>query len=983
MSSIPFLQGIESDLKRKLTRDEIEAINLQVLQHAISFSSAGDHFKALDLLEQALLIARDMGYRTFEFDCLYAIGRSRRCLGDFAGAQQSLQTALHLAESDGNDQRIADALLELANNLFRIRMYADAIPLYQRVLTVPGVDAHATVLTHLNLGQIYRSNRDMAAAIQEFQRATMLSRLSEDWSGLDAARSQLAVLHEQRLGPIPEKVMELVRFHDAVIPEAFQRGDNGAALDVTTRLLDAFLRIGNLELVATALADIGIIHSRTGAFVEALKCYEQALDLFLAIEQLDGIAQCHQKIGSVYEEQGEYLRAAEEAVEALRAAFNGRRPATVALCLTTLGLSYRGLGHYHLALGCHQAALETAHGSGYEEGVAAGLNNLGQIWWHLGDHEQALNLYRQSLEINRQLALPAGEAISLNNIASVYHLQRDFPTALKFYLSALEIDRRLGRDREIAIRLGNLAVLVATGTEDLDSAGCYCDEALEIARRVGDQSTIARCLLTQGEIHSRRSDYSSARMSTQAALDYFQKIGEPYGAMRSLHNLGSNCYSKAEYLQALPFYEEAARMAQITGDDDAAADSLANQAYCWIHLGNLDRAETLLTNSIGLAERLRLLAGTGRRQRIGRFEALVNPYVALIERILWPQQKLALAIEYIERLKTRTLVELLADHDFASLPGVPRELSLKRQVLRTQLRELDFELEAASRRRADATVWAERAKVLNLLALAEEEIEVSRPGFREMVQVHPVHAEEIRAALQDENEIVIELFLGAVDTLAFGICKDEPIRAVVVDGCKTADVVRLADRWSSAYDEFLRSRDVAPWLKCIDEVLSTLHDTLFRAIQKILPENTKRIIFVPHQAFHLFPLHAMYALEDGRRSYLIERFDEVSYAPSATVFLRTLQCDRPAPEALVAVENPTEDLRFAEQEVEALEALFPRAIVLGPRRPISATKDNLVQWARDAHVVVCTGRLIGRLLELGLSCTFRRDDEYHGAVRPA
>src|SRR5215469_1277381 len=256
-----YLENIERGLKRELTPDEIESVAFQVLQDGKDLAEADDHLKALDFFEQALLLARYNSYRKYEFAALYEMGRSLKKLGQSASAQESFNEALQLVEADGDSEKIAALLLELAINFHGSGIYEDAILLYRRVLALENLETSSRIVAHLNLGKIYRKTLDLAAAIHEYQHASRLSRQTADQFGMDASRRELALLHEHRSHPMPKEVIDLVAVHDAVIPEAFQRGDNRLALEETTKLLNAFYRIGNLEAVGTDLRDIGKNHT--------------------------------------------------------------------------------------------------------------------------------------------------------------------------------------------------------------------------------------------------------------------------------------------------------------------------------------------------------------------------------------------------------------------------------------------------------------------------------------------------------------------------------------------------------------------------------------------------------------------------------------------------------------------------------------------------------------------------------------------------
>jgi CHAT domain-containing protein len=130
------------------------------------------------------------------------------------------------------------------------------------------------------------------------------------------------------------------------------------------------------------------------------------------------------------------------------------------------------------------------------------------------------------------------------------------------------------------------------------------------------------------------------------------------------------------------------------------------------------------------------------------------------------------------------------------------------------------------------------------------------------------------------------------------------------------------------------------------ELLKQLHATL---IAPLGPMNAKAIVFIPHDALHHLPFHAL--RDDG--GYLIERA-EISYAPSAATLVHLLERrNQSQPQRLFAIGNPDLgnpklSLPGAEREVKQLQSLFPDSQVLIQRE---ATKPSFFKQAPQYSLV--------------------------------
>jgi len=116
----------------------------------------------------------------------------------------------------------------------------------------------------------------------------------------------------------------------------------------------------------------------------------------------------------------------------------------------------------------------------------------------------------------------------------------------------------------------------------------------------------------------------------------------------------------------------------------------------------------------------------------------------------------------------------------------------------------------------------------------------------------------------------------------------------------------------------------------MDATLVMLYHRLFSPLQPLLDtQMIRKLIFIPSQALHLFPLHALYTEEHGQRRYLIDLYEEISYAPSAAALHRRQHRRRPSPQEVFLVCNPDRagqygrPLQHAEREAQRIRAHYP------------------------------------------------------------
>lgn len=121
------------------------------------------------------------------------------------------------------------------------------------------------------------------------------------------------------------------------------------------------------------------------------------------------------------------------------------------------------------------------------------------------------------------------------------------------------------------------------------------------------------------------------------------------------------------------------------------------------------------------------------------------------------------------------------------------------------------------------------------------------------------------------------------------------------------------------------------WLNSLGESLKELASILhIDEILNQIPKHCDKLILIPHQFLHLFPLHALPVNQNSENSRcLIDLFaGGVSYAPSCQLLQQVQQRKRPYFQSLFAIQNPTGDLNYTDLEVQVIQSYFNTSNVL-------------------------------------------------------
>lgn len=407
----------------------------------------------------------------------------------------------------------------------------------------------------------------------------------------------------------------------------------------------------------------------------------------------------------------------------------------------------------------------------------------------------------------------------------------------------------------------------------------------------------------------------------QKALDY---LGDQYGVFRSLANLFAGAVTSSTDMFAhleLPYRYIRGRCLIGTGQYGEAKsvfDALLayrqvedNGEIYWMLLldrGRIAEKEGDLKGAIGyyrraveVIERQRSTINT-EASKIGFVGDKQTVYRQLVAALLSDKQYGA-AFEYVERSKSRALVDMLAaKQDFAVTSGDPTKVR--------QLLAMTSQAEAESLIQDTAS---DKRQTRSTASNARQQLSAEAPELASLVNVSSLRADEIQA-LVPPDETLVEYYYNDDDLIAF-IVSRKGLKAVRLDSQGLLEDIR---QFRGQLEDAASDRHV--------ELSRQLHRRLIAPLINQI-ENSKLII-VAHGPLHYLPFNA---LHDGQ-AYLIERYS-LRMLPSASVLKYVRNKPVVKTGEILAFGNPDLgdprlDLVNAQAEAVAIAKNRPRSKVL-------------------------------------------------------
>ena len=669
---------------------------------------------------------------------------------------------------------------------------------------------------------------------------------------------------------------------------------------VLARRLETELRAHGEETdAAKVLVNLGALYYRRDQFASALSCYQRAL---VTLEQSGEILACATVQTNIAAALME-LHRVDEAItlfEQARATFAGHALLTPAAKIdANVGFLHYLSGRYAQAVSALLRAREEFTERGQMLEAAKCDADVAEAYRELNLYPEAGEAYARAVRELESSGVPYERARVALGQAAICMAQEQFADAQTQLEQAETLfDAQRNRAQGARVRLLRARLLCREGRTD--EARQEAEYAAKILTRRGLRGWAAEARLLLAEMagadgqDTARSLHGIRQTARQTARGWLEAQAE--------RALGRHYLSKGKTTQGLRHLRSSVQA--------------------------LEQARTLIA-----PEELHV---SFLRDKLPIYEETVSALLARGRR-----QDIADALEYVERAKSRLLLERVQaalDSRAAVDNALPSPTRARLATLRAELsrsyQKLNVVDEGEARR--IGAVGTEEAAALHTLeqeyadALRREELASSaHTGLFALPDVVPT--KDLAVCLQKNEALLVYYIVGGNVCAWIVTPRQVHFRSNIApleDVRHTTRRLRYQLQRAGQTGEF-SERHAARFQADAQEVLARLYDLLLRPLADLLTSET--LVVVPHAELHGLPFHAFY---DGEQSAL-DRW-EISYAPSAALWHRGAQRQRAEGEnsplwqnadaLLVSVPSP--GIEQVTQEVTQLARLLPHACVL-------------------------------------------------------
>jgi serine/threonine-protein kinase PknK len=251
------------------------------------------------------------------------------------------------------------------------------------------------------------------------------------------------------------------------------------------------------------------------------------------------------------------------------------------------------------------------------------VGSLGWYWFMRGYWKEAWSWLTKALEIKTD-ANPSLRAKAIYRAGGLELIRGNLTGTTELVEEALVTCREEDDAEGTAWCLNLLGQAGTWGYKDMDDAGSFLTESIELFNKLGNDWGVAWSLRYLGQVAEINEDYEEALELQKEGLRKFEEIGDIWNSAHSLYLLGGSMYQHGDFEEAKWAYEQSLAKCKIVEDKVIAAHALRGLALLALQKDSVDQAGDLAQEALEALQKigdencaagaLRDLAEVARRQ---------------------------------------------------------------------------------------------------------------------------------------------------------------------------------------------------------------------------------------------------------------------------------------------------------------------------------------------------------------------------------
>ncbi len=671
-----------------------------------------------------------------------------------------------------------------------------------------------------------------------------------------------------------------------------------------------------------------------GDYTKAISYIE---NIIAATDKPEILGKQYSRLGKIYYLRlNDYLKAEEYFRKALKLFEDENDSKSVARTLIDIGAVLEQLGRFAESRDMFSKSLELSKSNGFNILISEIYQNFANSYWYEGDYKPAFDYSFKSADISKQNNDDKQLYISYNTIGLIYWTLNNPAKSLYYLNMSLDISKKLKDYNDISSTLNNIAIVKRTEKKYIESID-YLNQAVEIDKRIKSRWALGYDYRNLGMAYLSLNDLKNAKHYLESAYSLSVEINNYINIVKCGLELGNLNLKLNDFNAADNWYSKSFDLAEKSGIKEVVWRCLFGKAMCF-EKSDKNKALLFLEQAVEKIEKTRASL---------KIEELKNGFVADKKDVYDKIIKLYIesgnfdkSFEYLERFKSRSLIDLLGNHKIKFNDKQTDMLYAK--IISNKILIDNFQKQI----NYEPVEWKKNAISAQISKLELENSEsllkmkLINPEIESVVEVNVLSRAELKTYLDSET-VILEYYADTDYVYVWIISKDK------FDFIKNP-VPPNFDLTKSVNNYMRRIQDKA----FIDDISMELYDVLFERVEKYAA-GKKYICVIPNGIMHYIPFSAL----RNKDYYLIDKYN-IFYLTSASlakyVFKNSRVSQDEKPDLkILAVGNPdlgdfNLDLPLSGLEAKSIQFEFNKADILLNK---SASKSWIVKNIGNYDVI--------------------------------
>ncbi len=840
-------------------------------------------------------------------------------------------------------------LLVFAVSLYSVPYAEENTPASATVQTgAPAAQAETNPMALVAQGKKLIKSGDLDAAVETLKNAAALGTeqnngkavifarlLLDKIYGATGAKEQAVLNLEKLVGLLKGMTDKQAMLNLKIGNLCIETGDFAKAVKHFKLAKDNYAELGDDSKSVYIDNSMALAYSSMGEYAQAEKIYNRLLEGARAEGNATNTIRLLINLGDLHKTRSEYDAAIENYTEALVAAEKNNDTAAQVNILNNICLVHQDRADLDKAQEAVDRAKTIAENNGDKRGMAATLHQQGILLMHKGDVDAAIESYKESIKLKDELndssigntyaelgrayyfrgnykqarfyyreALKAKPAVDVeitvnNNLAMVFKMQGMLEYALEEFRQSLEKARQFNLRYQKSFLFNNIGV-VEREMGNLDEALESHEQALEIDRAVGAKLDELVDINNIALVYKMKGEPQKALDMLLGVLDQAEGLGSYDDYVRTLVNLADVYVDLEKYEDALEYYRKAAEISRKILSKERLWNALYGIGRTLSKTGDAGGAIDAFKKAVDVIEELRANIGGGGEEKSFFLVDKVKVYKELII-LLFKHGDFGEALDYLERMKSRSLLEMIQQGKAKIDKGLTPEETEKEKQLKVMLAKAAREMAAALAAHGVDSEEALAAKD-NL-----EQVRMQQNLFKEKLYLDHPRLAFARGENKPVSTAIVQDFLRNDEVIVVYML-DEPTSyawTVTTDAVRMYDLGVSATKINFTVDKKLREAlEKGVWGSSQERAAKKLYKMILKPLEGDFEGKTIMGVLPDGRLYEL----PFYLLKDSKKKDLIDRF-AIYYLPSLSVMVETRK-------AKASLKNENKVLAFGNPKFE-------------------------------------------------------------------